>query len=100
MLATRPPSDSENFGAYIYNMNNNSSSGGAQGPDAHGIMMFRCIPNIGSPGDMAGHGSPDNQFVPGMGFGDQYIDQITGPGGPFGGKTPPPPIRESKKRRK
>ena len=61
----------------------------------HGIS--RCVPDIGSPGDMAGHGSPDNPFVPGMGFEDQYIDQITGPGGPFGGKTPPPPIRESKK---
>ena len=62
----------------------------------------RCVPDIGNPGDenMAGHGSTDNPFVPGMGFEDQFIDQITGPGGPFGGKTPPPPIRESKKRRK
>ena len=64
------------------------------------VGISRCVPDIGSPGDMAGHGSPDNPFVPGMGFEDQFIDQITGPGGPFGGKTPPPPIRESKKRRK
>ena len=71
-------------------------SGGAQGPDAHGIMMSRCIPNIGSPGDMAGHGSPDDPFVPGMGFEDQFIDQITGPDGPWGKGS----IKESKKRRK
>ena len=73
------------------------------------IQLTKCVPIDGpgyeetgglSPGDMAGHGSPDNPFVPGLGFEDQYIDQITGPGGPFGGKTPPPPIRESKKRRK
>ena len=65
-----------------------------------------CVPDIGSPGDMAGHGSPDNPFVPGMGFEDQFIDQITGPGGPFGGPAKSggsgkgKPIRESKKRRK
>ena len=66
----------------------------------------RCVPNIGSPGDMAGHGSTDDPFVPGMGFEDQFIDQITGPGGPFGGPAKSggsgkgKPIRESKKRRK
>ena len=64
-----------------------------------------CIPDIGNPGDenMAGHGSTDNPFVPGMGFEDQFIDQITGPGGPFGGGKDGgkgKPIRESKKRRK
>lgn len=65
-----------------------------------------CVPDIGSPGDMAGHGSPDDPFVPGMGFEDQFIDQITGPGGPFGGSAKSggsgkgKPIRESKKRRK
>ena len=64
-----------------------------------------CVPNIGNPGDsnMAGHGSPDDPFVPGIGFEDQFIDQITGPGGPFGGGKDGgkgKPIRESKKRRK
>ena len=67
------------------------------------IGISNCIPDIGSPGDMAGHGSTDNPFVPGMGFEDQFIDQITGPGGPFGGDKDGgkgKPIRESKKRRK
>ena len=65
-----------------------------------------CVPDIGSPGDMAGHGSTDNPFVPGAGFEDQFIDQITGPGGPFGGSAKSggsgkgKPIRESKKRRR
>ena len=73
---------------------------GDQGNNPKGLVVSRCVPYIGSPGDMAGHGSTDDPFVPGMGFEDQFIDQLTGPGGPFGGKTPPPPIRESKKRRK
>ena len=68
--------------------------------------ISNCVPDIGSPGDMAGHGSTDDPFVPGMGFEDQFIDQITGPGGPFGGPAKSggsgkgKPIRESKKRRK
>ena len=68
-----------------------------------GFVMGRCVPDLGAPGDMAGHGSTDNPFVPGMGFEDQFIDQITGPGGPFGGPKggeKGKPIRESKKRRK
>jgi len=69
------------------------------------IGISNCVPDIGAPGDsnMAGHGSPDNPFMPGMGFEDQYIDQITGPGGPFGGGKDGgkgKPIRESKKRRR
>ena len=76
------------------------------------IQLTKCVPIDGpgyeetgglSPGDMAGHGSPDNPFVPGMGFEDQFIDQLTGPGGPFGGAKgggKGKPIRESKKRRK
>ena len=68
--------------------------------------ISNCVPDIGSPGDMAGHGSTDDPFVPGMGFEDQFIDQITGPGGPFGGSAKSggsgkgKPIRESKKRHK
>ena len=73
-----------------------------------GIDISRCVPNLGNPGDynvgdFGGHGSPDDPFVPGMGFEDQFIDQITGPGGPFGGAKggkKGKPIRESKKRRK
>ena len=78
---------------------------GDQGNNPKGLIVSRCVPYIGSPGDgnMAGHGSPDNPFVPGMGFEDQFIDQLTGPGGPFGGAKgggKGKPIRESKKRRK
>ena len=75
-------------------------------PNPVGLRFSRCVPDIGSPGDMAGHGSTDDPFVPGMGFEDQFIDQITGPGGPFGGSAKSggsgkgKPIRESKKRHK
>ena len=90
-------------GFYLQGGTSVSPLGSTQNPT--GLLVSRCVPDIGSPGDgmMAGHGSPDNPFVPGMGFEDQFIDQITGPGGPFGGAKggkKGKPIRESKKRHK
>ena len=71
------------FQGYPSQMINYSQGQGQEGQFMVGIT--NCIPDTGSPGDMAGHGSTDDPFVPGMGFEDQFIDQITGPDGPWGG---------------